>query len=355
MKKPVEPKVSPENYNVDISNAFNWYHQEKEKKDARQYLKDYISIHFTKNDLRTFNRLPDSKIINTYGWISRMVSNGVLSLSDRDRVKFDAYLQDILDTSDDELEDEVSDDIKIPKPSVRENMEEKVREYLGELEGAVDDFTTVGKELNLYNDLKARSIPHAYCPYIQTWVNRKASEFIFVYESTDSTIKEAYSHFGKRKLTQIIKLFASWNEDLDRYALFKKANRKPRAKKVKPPVQQVAKLKYKKDDLELKLKSVNPAEMVGAQQVWIYNTKYKKLAVYRSDSSDGIQVKGSTLQNYEPENCEQKTIRKPVEALNKVLTAGKIQLRRILADMNTKETPVNGRVNEECIILRVIK
>lgn len=353
--KITEPKVSPDNYVADLSNAFNWYNQEKEKKDARGYLRDYITLHFTKNDVKTFNRLPDAKIINTYGWISRMVNNGVLQLSEKHHIKFDQYLQSILDTSDDELEEEVSEEVKIARPSVRENMEEKVKEYIGELEGSIDDFIVHGKELNLYNDLKARTIPQAYCAYIQTWINRRASEFIFVYESTEPYVKEAYGYLGKRKLTQLIKLISSWNEDLNRYAQFKKANRKPRVKKVKPPVQQVAKLKYKKEDAELKIKSVNPAEMVGAQQVWIYNTKYKKLAVYRSDSSDGIQVKGSTLQNYEPENCEQKTIRKPAEILNKVLNAGKIQLRRILTELNTKETPVNGRVNEECIILRVIK
>ena len=35
--------------------------------------------------------------------------------------------------------------------------------------------------------------------------------------------------------------------------------------------------------------------------------------------------------------------------------AGKVQLRRILPELSTKETAVNGRINEECIILRVIR
>lgn len=350
-----EPVVNPENYNASLSNALYWYHQEKDKKDARAYLKEYISKHFTKQDVKVFDKLPDNKIINTYAWISRMVGTGALTLKESEHIKFDNYLQSILDTSDYVEEEEVAEVEKPNRPSVRDNMEEKVREYLGELEGAIDEFTLNGVELNLYNDLKARAIPQPYCPYIETFIKKKASEYVFVYETSDKEYKDAYSHLGKRKLTQLIKMISEWMEDLDRYAQFKKANRKPRPKKVKTPAQQIAKLKYKKEDTELGIKSVFPSEMVGASQVWIYNVKYKKLSAYRCDSTIGIQVKGSSLQNYDPDQCEQKTLRKPADTLKKVIEAGKIQLRKILSELSTKESTVNGRINEDCLIIRVIK
>lgn len=350
-----EPVVNPDNHNASLSNALYWYHQEKDKKDARAYLKAYISEHFTKQDVKVFDKLPDNRIINTYAWISRMLSTGALTLKDNEYVKFDNYLQSILDTSDYIEEEEPVEADKPVRPSVRDNMEEKVREYLGELEGAIDDFTVNGNELNLYNDLKARAIPQPYCAYIDAFLKKKASEYVFVYETTDKEYKDAYSHLGKRKLTQLIKMLSEWLEDLERYAQFKKANRKPRPKKVKTPAQQIAKLKYKKEDTELGIKSVFPSEMVGASQVWIYNVKYKKLSAYRCDSTIGMQVKGSTLQNYDPDQCEQKTLRKPGETLKKVLDAGKIQLRKILSELTTKESTVNGRINEDCLIIRVIK
>jgi hypothetical protein len=348
-----EPVVNSENYTSSLSVAFTWYSQGMEKKDARGFLKDYITHHFTKNDVKVFEKVPDSKIITTYGWISRMLLNGALTLKDNDNVRFSNYIQTLLDTSD--QVEEVVEEEKAPRPSVRDNMKEKVNEYLGELEGAVDDLIINGKEFNLYNDLKSRAIPQPYCPYIEDWIKKVAGEFITVYESVDEQIKEAYSNIGKRKLTQIIKVISTWTEDLDRYSQFKKANRKPRVKKAKPAGVQVAKLKYKREDTELKIKSVSPVELIGATQVWVYNTKYKKLAVYRSETTTGIQVKGSSLQNYDPDLCEQKTLRKPAETLKAVLVAGKVQLRRIIPELTTKETPVNGRVNEECIIVRVIK
>ena len=353
--KVVEPVVSQENYVSSLSTAFNWYNQEKDKKDARAYLKDYITHHFTKNDVRVFDKTPDAKISTTYAWISRMVLNGSLTLREPDFIKFSNYLQSILDTSDRPAEEQEEEVQKVFRPSVRDNMKEKVNEYLGELEKALDDFFTQDKELNLYNDLKSRSIPQPYVPFIDQWVKKIASEYIGVYETTDKDIKEGYSNISKRKLTQVIKLISTWQEDVERYGHFKKANRKPRAKKVKPVGVQIAKLKYKREDPELGIKSVIPTEIVGASQVWVYNTKYKKLAVYRSESTSGIQVKGTTLQNYDPDLCEQKALRKPKETLKEVLSAGKVQLRRIITELTTKDSPVNGRINEECIIVRVLK
>ena len=353
--KVIEPVVRTGNYMSDLATAFNWYNQEKEKKDARSYLKDYISVHFTKNEVKIFDRIPDSKIVNTYGWLARMILNGSVELKEHEHIKLGKYIQNILDTSDLIQPEESVEEVHVTRPSVRDNIKERVNEYLGELEGAIDDFIKESKDLNLYNDLKFRTIPQPYCSFIDEWLKKKASEYISVYESTDEEIKEGYSNLGKRKITQLIKLISAWIEDLDRYSQFKKANRKPRVKKVKPAGVQVAKLKYKREDTELGIKSVIPSDIVGASQVWVYNTKYKKLAVYRSESATGIQVKGTSLQNYEPDLCEQKTLRKPKETLKEVLNAGKVQLRRIIPELTTKESPVNGRINEECLIIRVIK
>ena len=178
--KIIEPKISPENYVSDLSHAFNWYNQEKDKKDARSYLKDYITLNYTKHDVKTFDRLPESKIIITYGWLARMVINGSLELKDQDQVKLSRYLESILDTSDVEEQEEVVEEVKVLRPTVRDNMKEKVGEYLGELEGAIDDFFIIGKELNLYTDLKSRTIPQPYCPFIAEWIKKVASEYITV-------------------------------------------------------------------------------------------------------------------------------------------------------------------------------
>jgi len=339
-------------YVSQLSYAFNWYNQEKDKKDAISYLREYIKTTVGADGVKQFDKIPDNEISTTYGWVARMHFNGC-QVGTKELHKLDSYVKEILVRVVAEKIIKVKDTAS--KPSVQDYMLEKVSEYLGELEGALDDYITAKKEFDLYKDLQARAIPKPYCTHIEQWVRRKAQEYITVYESTDPEIKEAYSNFTRPQLTRLIKLCSQCVEDVERYGEFKKANRKPRVKKQVAPGVQVAKLKYMREFAELGLKSVMASEIVGASQVWVYNTKYKRLAAYRTESTTGLQVKGTTLQNYDPDMCEQKALRKPAEVLKKVLTAGKVQLRRILPELTTKETPVNGRINEECIIIRVIK
>lgn len=349
-----EPKVdiTSENYTSQLAHAFSFYNMNGDKKEARAYMRVYLkSIDKSGQVLKKFDNVPDSHFISTYGWLARILSNGFVLRKDHED-DFNQYLTKLFEIN---FPKKQVIEVEVPRPSIQDFMKEKAKEYIGELEGILDDVLKTGSDFSLYNDLKLRQIPKPYCTDIQSWIEEKMKEFVSVYNSTDSDIKEGYSNLGKRKLMTLVKLLQQFEEDIQRYAEFKKANRKIRVKKVKPPSQQVAKLKYKKEDTEARVTSISPAEIVGSSQVWIYNSRYKKLAVYRSESSIGIQVKGSTLQNYDPELCEQKVVRRPEAFLPVVLGATKIKLRKIMDELTTKGSDVNGRINEECIILRAIK
>lgn len=337
------------NYVSKLARALNWYNSEVDRKEARGFIRNYIIAKQGREPLKFFDRIPEQHIKPTYGWLARLIINGN-TFKEQDQKRLDDYVNYLFT-----VELAPPKVVVAEKPTVRDHMRDKVAEYLGELEHAFDIMVATGSEFDLRKDMQARSIPAPYVPMVQEWVKKKAAEFIFVYETSDTEYKEAYSNITKRRLTSIIKALSQWLEDLDSYNEFKKANRKPRVKKVKPPGVQVQKLKYKIQDPELGIRSVNPVEMVGCTQVWVYNTKNRKLAVYRSESSTGIQVKGSSLQNYDPDLSEQKTLRKPSETLKAVLSAGKIQLRRIISELTTKESTGTGRINDDCIILRAIK
>lgn len=346
----IEPHgITPDltNYKSALSRAFNFYNQDKDKKDARVYLKTYIKHKGMAVDI---DGVSDSNIILTYGWLSRMVLNGN-TLLDRHNEDLDSYINNLITTK--EVIKVVVD--KAPRPSVRDYMQDKIAEVIGELEGHVDDFLKEDKEFDLYNYLKANSIPKPYCKDIEDWARKHGIEFTEVYKATDDDIKEGYSNISRRKQANLVKMFGAFIVDIERYTQFKKANRKPRVTKAKPPAVQVARVKFKKEDTELGIKSVNPSEMVGASQVWVYNVKYKRLAAYRSDSVQGIQVKGSTLQNYDPDMSECRSIRRPEAFLKVLLDASKVKLRKLLSDLTTKGYDVTGRINDECIIVRVIK
>ena len=101
--------------------------------------------------------------------------------------------------------------------------------------------------------------------------------------------------------------------------------------------------------------SVNPAEIIGCNQLWTYNTKYKKLSRYDASGPNGIQVKGTTLIGFDVEKSLTKSVRKPEVTIQNLLSAGKVALRSIMDDLKTNVTQPNGRINTDTIILRVIK
>ena len=340
----ITPELS--SYKSALSRAFNFYNQDNDKKAARTYLKSYIKH---KNLSVNLDGVSDSDIILTYGWLARMVMNGNV-LTTQHTEKLDKYIMTLLTTK---VVVKVVD--KAPRPSVQDYMQDKIAEVIGELEGQVDSFLKEDKEFDLYNYLQANSIPKPYCKDIDTWARKRGTEFTEVYKTTDKDIKEGYSNISRRQQANLVKLFGSFIVDLEKYTQFKKANRKPRVTKTKPLAVQVSRIKFKKEDTELGIKSVNPSEMVGASQVWVYNVKYKRLAAYRSDSVQGIQVKGSTLQNYDPDMSECRSIRRPEVILKILLDASKVKLRKLLSDLTTKGYDVTGRINDESIIVRVIK
>ena len=49
----------------------------------------------------------------------------------------------------------------------------------------------------------------------------------------------------------------------------------------------------------------------------------------------------------------QKTLRKPEEKLKEFKAAGKVQLRKFLDDINATDTKMNGRINEDTMLLKV--
>jgi hypothetical protein len=72
-------------------------------------------------------------------------------------------------------------------------------------------------------------------------------------------------------------------------------------------------------------------------------------------SPTGLSVKGSTIVDFDPDASIKKKVRKPEDAIQNVLSGGKQVLIKLMSTLTTKPIEVNGRINNDTIILRAIK
>jgi hypothetical protein len=243
--------------------------------------------------------------------------------------------------------------------TIQDRLREKAREVAGEVEGWIDDFCadkkasvrTVEDFVNLYKtyDLKA---PHMR--YMQSFFERRAAEIATAAEGLDKNLVEGYSNFTKPELKKFAQFHTNLLKACDMMQEVAKVERAPRKPK---PVSQdkiVAKIKYKKDDPTLGIVSLAPVQMVGAKEVWVYNTKTRKLGQYKATDERGLSAKGIGLLNYSSDSVE-KTLRKPAEQLAEFKKASKVKLRTFMKDLATVDIPLTGKLNENHIILRIDK
>ena len=142
---------------------------------------------------------------------------------------------------------------------------------------------------------------------------------------------EAYEDVIDETIKKGIKAYDNIFEACDYMISIANANRKPRKKKEKSPEQLVAKMQYKKEDTKLELKSTDPAEIIYAEELWVYNTKTRKLGHYVAKTLDprglnrpgtGLMVKGTSIKGFNEEASVQKTLRKPEKQLEESLIQG---------------------------------
>jgi hypothetical protein len=69
----------------------------------------------------------------------------------------------------------------------------------------------------------------------------------------------------------------------------------------------------------------------------------------------GLSVKGSSITEFSETKSIQKTLRKPDVTLPEVLKGGKVLLRNVIADIRAKESCLTGRINDDTILLRMVK
>lgn len=211
------------------------------------------------------------------------------------------------------------------------------------------------KTVNMFALLRDSNIPVQGCKGICDWIDRTYAEFNGALLKTDDQLVEGYSHFAKPELRKIVKHLAAMSLDIQNHAKIKKSNRKPRIKKVKDADKQVSRFKYQQHSSDWNIDSVSPNRVPCAQRVYLFNSKTRALSVYISSGSSGFEVKGTTIKGFDADQSFIATLRKPKDLLPALLTSTPKQLDKLIAGLTVKRRAVNGRTNEQTLILKVVE
>ena len=347
-KGSTEPTINPLDYTISLMHALNYYNAAYENKDKRKWFMSYVGKNST-----DFDSLSD--------WEFRSVGT-MIRLKQREQPLLDKDVQFIEDTIK-ELRAKASGEKHVsalkgvqkekevkPAVSIQDRMAEAASTHIGEINGLIDDFITNDVEIDVGSYLKANNVSPQVSKLIPAAFTKTIDELNEVLEGSDKQLVEGYSNIKKTKLKKLIKGLEAISDACAQQAVSAKAARKPRAKKEKPAAIVAKNVKYMKEHTELGIKSVIPEKIIGSSEVWVYNTKYKKLQVYRSLGTLGI--KGTSILNYDVATSGSKTLRKP-ELVKGYADLTKRNLANEFKNLKTKEAAVNGRINEDCIILKV--
>ena len=175
-------------------------------------------------------------------------------------------------------------------------------------------------------------------------------------------LQEAYAHVNKADAKKFITALDRLVGACDVIVESSKATRKPRKRKVYSADKLVAKMKYAKTDDKYHLASINPEDIIKANELWVFNTKTRKIGKYVAEIVDplgagregsGLSIKGTTITGFKETESIQKTLRKPEEQLKEFKASGKVKLRTFLDDIKAVDIKLNGRINNDIILLKV--
>ena len=127
---------------------------------------------------------------------------------------------------------------------------------------------------------------------------------------------EGYKIYDKKDIKKLYDAYSNLIGALNVVIEASKANRKTRKRAPKSKEKIVQKLKYKATDDKFHLASINPIDIVGCNELWVFNTKTRKIGKYVASNIDplgqeregsGLSVKGTTITGFR----ESKVYKKP--------------------------------------------
>lgn len=350
-------KMDDATFDNAVRKSMNYYNYYFGPKDLKKYVDEFVRItgKFKENEIKLFDKVAEKDVPITLCSLVVAHKSGMPL-----RGKYGDYVSTTIKSLIDRVKASKADVDKqegnaAPVITIQDRLNEKTNELMGMIEGELDlVFQNKSSTFKPFEFLTGHNVPQSQLSKYDAVFNGMLIEFKTAQKSTDEQVKESYRHYKNSDYKRIFAFFESLLEAVQQYKGVKRATKKARAKKPINKQKQVSRVKYCKEFTELKLVSINPAEVLGAGELWVYNTKTRKLGKYVADEFATLSIKGTSITNFSETKSVSKTLRKPADQLKEFAKANKVQLRKFLDSIRSVETRMNGRINADVVLLKAL-
>jgi hypothetical protein len=362
---------SGDQFTAHFRNSMNWYRLEKSVKDLKPSLINWMGQkEYDRAQIDTVRKIKDKYFNSTMVNIAACLVKGMPEVHAGFNEGRDtgAWLRKEIDSviaaGYGDIEDEDAPKIEKPvtyTPTIQDRLREAAGDMSEELDIAIDSWIADPeafnpKEFKVVNLLKGKGVKAVHARLVKQYFQSGQAELLELASGkADEQLREAYSHNSRKNVRKLIEFYESIILACEQIAAEAKISKPSRAKKVKPAEQLVAKLKFCIKDDKLGIVSVPPAGIIGAQGAVVYNVKTRKLGMYIAKTSEGLGVKGTSVTNF-TEKSFQRTLRKPDVQLKEFKDQNTPKrVETWFNKIKTTETVLNGRMNDDVVLLKIFK
>lgn len=333
---------------VEMTLAFNWYNYQFSNDKAVEFLNDYLKQH----KMEPIRRLKDWEVPTTVGWIARMLSTESAVRSES-VAWFEQKLVALYALQKGRVEQRAAT-VVVDRTPVAVRVKRQVATLIGEqLDTILDQFYNGEiEQFDLYQWMKENDIKGKQAGMVLQYLNTLLAELT----SDEPEYVEARAGRTKRSIAREVKFYQGLIADGLKWQRGQKpVIRKARTRKEKTVRAKVSKVTIQLRDDDLKISSEDPSKIIGAEQVFVYNTKRRLLTAYYSTDPNGLQVSRSSIRGYDEALSTTKRVRKPEQTLHALIGQTKRQAKNTFDKMKVKGTEASGRLNANTIIVKVYK
>lgn len=369
-KKSAEPSwLNCQQWPADIfakhfRETMEYYGSELNSKTAKSAVIQWMTqSKWTKENISAIKKINDWRISLTMGGVASCLLKGM----QLQRLGFNSgrntaeWLKTSIITA---IERGINDieDSETEKPQV--NIQARIKDIAVKMVEPIEDLIESWQEdadafnnakSNVLEILRKQGVKAAHARFIKEFYINNLNELLELAGPTpDPQLREAYSHRSRKQIRKLITLYQDVMSACDMLSQEAKIAKKPRIKRVVSNDKLVAKVKYKKFDEELKLTSNHPSDIIGKQQLWVYDSRSRKLGCYVADEGGALGIKGTSITGFDPVKSIQRTLRTPLKQLLEFKTSNKVALRTFLTNIDSVEIKLTGRLNENVLLLKLM-